>query len=227
MNDNRGSKAIAVIALAIAIVGLGIGFAAFSSTLTISSSATVTPDENVFVNNIGFDTAGANSSCTKSDNAVTVDKGTVALKTITGLSAGFTEPGQYVVCTYNVNNASSYLAYLKNIKFGNGSTDVLTCANSTANGAVTPTDSLRDAACATVTVTAQVGGTAFGTGGSTATLTSAANNSLAINDGSHTLASQSGTEKVFVKILYAGPAVADGSFTVSIPQIGLTYSTAQ
>ena len=221
--SDKNSRSLAIAVLALAIVGLGVGFAAFQSTLTVSSSATVTPSATTFTSNIGFDTGSTNSSCTKTGESASYNKGTVGATTITGVSASFTEPGQSVVCTYKVNNTSPYLAYLTSINFGNGSTDKITCTKTDS----TATTTLVNSACDTITVTAQVGGTAFGTGGSTATVTKGANNSLAITGGTHTLAATSGTETVYVKIEYAGPARADGAFSVSIPQIGLTYSTVQ
>ena len=219
MND-KNSKSIAIIALALAIVGLGVGFAAFQSTLTISTSATVTPSSTTFTGNIGFDTSVG--SCVTSGEGITASEGTVTTTAITDLTVAFTEPGQYALCTYKVKNTSPYLAYLTNIKYGTGS-NLLECTRTDS----TATTGLVTAACNTITVTTQVGGSAFGTDGSSATLTSAANNSLAITNGTHTLAATSGQESVYVKVQYDGPARADGAFSVTIPQIGLTYSTVQ
>ena len=223
--SDKNSRSLAMAVLALAIVGLGVGFAAFQSTLTISSSATVTPSATTFTSNLGFDTTAANSSCTKVGAAANYNKGTVGATTITGASASFTEPGQSVTCTYVVNNTSPYLAYLTNVTFGNGTTDKITCTKTDS----TATDDLVTAACGAITVTVQVGGNSFGASGATsATVTKTANNSLAISNGSHTLAATNGTETVYVKIDYAAnSARADGAFSVAIPQIGLTYSTIQ
>ena len=231
---NNNSKTIAIIALVLAIVGLGIGFAAFSTTLTISSSATVNPDSTVFTGNVGFDTTvGSCAKVSGTSTDVTGVAGTVTLTQITGASATLTEPGDAVVCTYRTKNTSPYDAYLNAITYGASPYSTkLTCAPKTDGVAAADRAdaTLVNNACAGITVTTQVGGTGFGagTGRETATITSAANNSLT-NISSHTMAKTSGTENVYVKFEYNSNATAraDGPFIVTIPTIGITYATAE
>ena len=211
MGDNKGYKVVAIFALILGVVGVTLGYAAFSSTLTISSSAEVTPDSSTF--NVDFSTS---SSSVVTDPVVptlspasgfTATNGTIDNTTdpvITGLKATFTEPGQSATYSFYSYNAGQYLAYLNSIVFDG----TKTCTAKTGT-----TQALVDSACTGITLSVQVGSEA-------ATTTSVASIS------NHTLAKATG-EAVVVTISYeAGSALADGDFDVTLPDIVLTYDSA-
>lgn len=212
MGNNRGYKVITIIALALGILGVSLGYAAFSNTLTISSSAEVKPDESNF--NVDFSSSSesvqtdaivaelsANVEGFTATNAV-IDNTTDP--TITNLKATFTEPGQTATYSFYTFNAGRYIAYLNSIVFEG----TKTCTAKTGT-----TQSLVDTACNGISLSVKVGSESATTT-SVATLTG---HQLAIG----------APEQVIVTISYAeNSGEADGDFDVTLPNIVLTYASA-
>lgn len=212
MNDGKAYKIIALVALLLGAIGVTIGYAAFSNTLTITSQAEVHPDASTF--NVDFSssssavvanpitpTLSANVTGFSATNA-TIDNSNDPV--ISNLNATFTAPGQSATYTFYAYNAGEYVAYLNSIVFS---------GSKTCTAATGTTQSLVDSACNGITLSAKVGSEA-------ATTTSVATIS------SHSLA-KSAADEIVVTISYeSGSAVADGNFTVSLPNIVLTYGSA-
>lgn len=221
MEKNRGSKVIAIVALVVAVVGLSLGFAAFSNTLVISSSATVTPNEDTFSvvfssSETGLATNGVTGVTT---TGATVGTATIVNDgenpTISGLTAGFTAPGQSVSYTFYLHNDGEYESFLKSIAFANA-TGASTTKACTIPAESTATEALVNAACGDISLTVTLG---------------EGENTLSVT-GSETGLSRSlakdASEAVTVTIAYAeGNNRADGAFNVAFGDISLTYSSAK
>ena len=125
MNRNRQTKLTIIIALVVAISAMSIGFAAFSSMLTISSSATVTPVENLNMKIYGMTTITPSdyedfSSFTTEDaitpiieynatgNDLTIDNENFV---ISNIQANFTIPASIVAYYIIVKNEGMYTTY--------------------------------------------------------------------------------------------------------------------
>lgn len=218
MEKSRSSKVIAIIALVVAVVGLSLGFAAFSNTLIISSNANVTPDSDTFkVVFSSSDTSLATDKIvgeTTATAGVTVGEATIVNTgtnpTISGLTAGFTAPGESVTYDFFVHNAGEYEAFLKSINYANvsGQNNSKVCA---AVDTVNTTASLVSKACEDISLTVKVGNiTAEGT-------ETGLSQSLA----------KKGYVPVTVTITYDDNGNrADGDFNVTFGDVSLTYSTA-
>lgn len=218
MEKNRSSKVVAVVALVVAVFGLTLGFAAFSNTLVIQSSATVTPDASAF--NVVFSAAAESVDYASkitgvgSAEGVTGNEASITgedYRTVTGLQANFTAPGQTVTYTFYVHNIGSYIAYLRQISFlGVGGTEELkTCA--IPEGERT-TQGLVDAACADMSVSVKVG---------SEEVTKVTKNDYK----GHSLA-LTGHETVIVTIEYANNGnPVDGPMTVTFGDINLDYES--
>jgi len=213
MERERSTKIVIILILVASIIGLTIGFGAFSSTLTISSSAKVTPSSSGF--NVSFSRASTSVTTgsvtpTKSPTSLTASSATLSGTTISGLNATFTEPGQSVTYSFYAYNAGQYVAYLKNITYGNasGGTSNRVCTANTGT-----TASLVTAACDDITLSVKVGSMAATTTSKTGIT-------------SHSLAKGS-AEAVVVTLTYAaGGDRADGDFTVNFGNVTLEYRTA-
>lgn len=211
MNENRGYKIIAIVALVIGIVGVTLGYAAFSSTLTISSSAEVNPDSSAF--NVDFSSSSSSVQTNNITPTLSPASGFSATDavidntsdpTITNLHAVFTEPGQTATYTFYTYNAGEYIAYLNSIVFSG----TKTCTARTGT-----TQSLVDSACNGISLSVKVGSESV----TTTSVASISGHSLAIG----------GADEVIVTITYAnGSAIADGDFDVALPDIVLTYESA-
>lgn len=217
MEKNRNSKIIVIIALIIGIAGLSLGFAAFSNNLTISSSANVSPNADTFKvlfssSETALETAkitGVASSQTgvTTGEATIVNTGTTPK--ITGLSAGFTNPGENVMYTFYAYNSGEYEAFLKSITYGTvtgGKTKVCTAVDSTNTS-----QTLVDKACNDISLTVKVG-------------------NITVTDTEESI-NQSLAKKSFVPIVitiaYANNGNrADGDFTVSFGDVTLSYASA-
>lgn len=205
MEKEKTSKVIAVAALIVAVIGLGIGFAAFNASLTIDAGATVEV-QDTFSSNVKF--VDSSLSCTpKADTTASVDTSTAAIAdhAVSGIDVTLKTPGDAVTCTVDVKNASAFTAYLEEIK----TASAISCP------AVTNAQGVEEA-CATITLDVTSGDTTV-----QATSTAAAQ-STAITG--NTIAKDA-TSTVSFTITYAGPAVASETFTVSVPQISVKYST--
>lgn len=213
MERERGTKIIIIFVLLAGIIGLTIGFGTFSSTLTVSSSAKVTPSSSGF--NVSFSRSNTSVTTgsvtpTKSPTSITAGSATLSGTTISGLSATFTEPGQSVTYSFYAYNAGQYIAYLKNITYGNasGGSSNRVCTANTGT-----TASLVTAACDDITISVKVGSMAA----TTTSKTGITGHSLA----------KSSAEQVIVTLTYAANGDrADGDFTVSFGNITLEYRTA-
>ena len=212
MSENKGYKVMAVIALILGVVGVTLGYAAFSSTLTISSSAEVRPDSSLF--NVDFSSSSSavetnpiTATLNKTVDGFSATDATIdntSEPVITNLKATFTEPGQSATYSFYAYNAGEYVAYLNSIVFDG----TKTCTAKTGT-----TQSLVDSACTGITLSAKVGSEADTTT-SVASITG------------HTLA-KAAAEEVIVTISYEdGSARADGDFDVTLPDIVLTYNSA-
>ena len=207
MEHNRKQKILMIIALVASIASLSIGFAAFSTTLSISSNATVTADSANF--GVKFSTSKDSlvvSEVTPSSKTtgISTTDGVIdnsGSPTIKGLSATFTNPGQYAEYTFYARNEGEYTAYLNNINF---------LGNKTCTAETGTTDSLVQSACSYITITATVAGTTYS---ETTPITG------------HSLATDSG-EEIIVRLEYdsTGPSV-DGPFSITFPNVALVYST--
>ncbi len=197
-------KSLVLLALIIAVVGLGIGFSFFTKTLNIKSSATVNPTDTF---KIVFSTSGTESLAGSPvyDLDGYASGGTFAkdATSLTDLTANFTDKNQTATWELYAFNDSEYDGYLNNVEIGN-----ITC---TANDGTT--QSLVDEACHDLSIKVTVGDTDF-------TQTTASNLIT-----THKLESNKG-EKVKVSLTYAGDnKKADGSFSVDIGKITLTYDS--
>ena len=218
MEKNRGSRIIAIIALIAAVTGLTLGFAAFSNTLNISSSANVNPDPDTF--KILFSSheselktdkvvgkTPTNSDATAGEAEIS---NTGSTPVISGLTAGFIEPGTSVTYDFYVHNAGEYEGYLKSINFANvdGENNPKIC---TAVDPSNTTASLVSKACEDISLTVKVGD-------ATATGTETNLNQLLVRKNS---------TPVTVTINYADNGNrADGDFYVEFGDISFTYSSA-
>ena len=218
MEKNRSSRAIAIIALIVAVTGLTIGFAAFSNSLNISSSANVKPNPDTF--KVLFSSSGtaletSKITGTSTDSSVTVGEATIentgTTPTISGLTAGFTAPGESVTYEFFVHNAGEYEAYLKSINYANvsGKNNPKVC---TAVDTENTTSSLVSKACEDITLSVKVGDT--------------------LATGTHSNMNQLLVRKKFtpvtVTINYADNGNrADGDFNVEFGDISFTYSSAE
>ena len=218
MEKNRGARVIAIIALIVAVTGLTIGFAAFSNSLNISSSANVKPNPDTF--KVLFSSSGtaletSKITSTSTDSSVTVGEATIensgTTPTISGLTAGFTEPGKSVTYEFFVHNAGEYEAYLKSINYANvsGKNNPKVC---TAVDSENTTASLVSKACEDISLTVKVGDT-------TVTGTETNMNQLLV---------RKKFTPVTVTINYADNGNrADGDFNVEFGDISFTYSSAE
>ena len=207
MEHNRKIKILSIVALVLAISAMTLGFAAFSTTLNISSSASVTPNSGDF--SVKFSTSqnslvvAAVAPSSKSTGA-SATNGTInneAIPTLTNLSATFSKPGDYVEYTVYARNEGQYTAYLNNINF-------LGSKSCTASAGTT--ESLVQSVCESINVKATIGETTY-------TETTPISN--------HTLASNTG-ESLKVRLEYdENGTAADGSFSITFPNIALVYST--
>ena len=219
-NRDNTFRVVAIVGLVIGVMGLSIGFAAFSQTLTIKSAADVTPASNVL--DIVFSTSktakAAGTVTPTVTSPVTAADATINAEgtTISGLMAHFTEPGQTATYSFNVYNASAYVAYLNSVTFAtaSGGDSFKKCTAGTGT-----TQSYVDGACNGISVSVAVGDTSPYTRTSTeGTVSSGINHSLAATTG----------EAVTVTITYAaGSSEADGDFTVAFGDIILGYSSVQ
>lgn len=208
------SRVFAIIGLLIGIVALTIGFAAFNATLTIQSSAEVDVEDKAL--DIVFSTvsnAKTNGSVTPvmTGTGATGDNATIVDTTISGIHAKFTAPGQKATYTFNVYNASPYVAKLKSATFANASGQSANKVCTAADSSVT--QSYVNNACNGISIKVTVGTTSpLIITGTEASL-------------SRDLAATTG-EQVVVEIEYAaGSSEADGDFDVAFGDITLNYST--
>ena len=126
MEKKMGSKLFVVVILLIIVVGISIGFATYSTSLNIKSEATYLANPNNF--RIDFSSSNVSVRTDPINPVVTPDyiqanraiiSNTMGAKTISGLGANFTAPGQKVEYVFYIANSGELEAYLKNIYFKN------------------------------------------------------------------------------------------------------------
>lgn len=230
MEKDRTTKIVAICALLVGVVGLSLGFAAFSQILTISSSATVTPTDNMYIyfassdeltseGEIVADLVGASPAqydyvdSIAVEHKASIDNSDPKSPTITDLRADFTTPGQSVSYSFYAYNAWEYAAYLKAINIDS----TKTCT--AKSGSLSDDETIKAAqeekiaaACEGISVSVKVGN-------------DTAVSSTVGNISNHELASLS-FEPIVVTITYAeGSSVADTDFDVVFSDITLNYSS--
>ncbi len=214
MKRRRKSKLMVIASLVVAVIVMSIGFAVFSSTLLITSTATVKPDSSSFGVKLyaGTSTTDTSTTVTGSTNtSATVGTATINedRNTITGVSAGFTAPGQSVVYTFYAHNIGEYEAYLRSILYDNvsGQSVPKVCSATSSD----TTTSLVEDACEYITLTVNIGSAS-----TTDSLSSISGHKL----------DKSAYEAVYVTISYASNgARADGEFNVSFGDVTVEYSS--
>ena len=207
MEHNRKQKLLMIIALVVGIASLSIGFAAFATTLNISSSASVTPNSDTF--SVKFSTSPNSlvvEPLTATGATANVEAGTGTISnatnpTVTGLSASFTRPGEYISYTFYARNEGEYTAYLNNINFIGEKVCIA------GEGA---SEQLVQSACEKVTLYVQVGVNGYL---ETTPITG------------HSLAPKA-SDTIKVILNYESDAsLADGPFTVKFQDVAFVYST--
>ena len=220
----KNRQGLTIAALIIAIVGLSIGFAAFSNTLSISSGASVNPSDANFV--VQFSKLSG-SDATGDQNPITPDNASYGVngliptsnkRTLTGLKATFTAPGQSVTYSFYTKNAGALKAYLTSVNFAEVATGVTKqCTAKAVQSPATPaTQSLVNAACNGISLTVTLGSESFTQTTARAAFTTATAHDLDAGD----------YETVTVVIAYAAnSAQADGDFDVTFGDVTLNYSS--
>ena len=220
MEKNNG-KIIAVVALVVAVVALSVGFAAFADQLTIDGNATLQAtndfDEKVkYVS--GSPKCYVTGDTTKNVITTGYSTGTATDDAWSGISVPLSMTQKSVTCEAQVENKSSYVAYLKSISTESG----LTCASKgTGDSAATNVAAVCGTNNANVKATVIIGDSTASTDKieiqNAQVSTSSASGSIA----------KDGTTNVYVVIEYTGTTAPDGDILITLPTITHNYSTAQ
>lgn len=220
MEKNNG-KIIAVVALVVAVVALSVGFAAFADQLTIDGNATLQAT-NDFDEKVKYVSGSPKCYATGDSNKATVittgySTGTANDDAWSGISVPLSMTQKSVTCEAQVENKSSYVAYLKSISTESG----LTCASKgTGDSAATNVAAVCGTNNANVKATVIVGDSTASTDKieiqNAQVSTSSASGSIAMN----------GTTNVYVVIEYTGTTAPDGDILITLPTITHNYSTA-
>lgn len=219
-NNNRYSKYLAIIALVISVIGVSLGFAAYTNTVTIKARADV-------VRSGVDDWHGAEitpgpvtpkkctdetyESCTtaptgEADNATTTENG------IQGIDVHFTEPGQYYLYEFNVNNNSPYASYLNSVSgIGTDPTFNKTCTPAAVGSVEAASAGVTATVCEHIHISVMPGSDEY------------IEDDTNIND--HVVAANS-NEKVQVRVFYDAGYPSDGGIEVQFGDITLTYNSA-
>lgn len=201
MEKERKHNKVILILLLILILGLSIGFAAFASRLKIQSSATVSPDANLF--KVAF---SSKSNVPEEGNIVLGGKATGGVfeknaTILSSLNANFTAPGQIATWKFYAYNSGEYDAFLNSVTLG-----AIVC---TPDGA-DPAKVIEAARGIDINISV---------GGQTYTSTTEGINSHILQKGKG--------EEIIVTLTYAdGSAIVDGKFNVNIGDIILEYNSA-
>ena len=212
--EKNSYKVITVLSLVIAVVALAIGFAAYTATLTIENATATATASNSFTPNVQYKQGTLTckrGQTTLSNVAGSLNDATHAV-TWTGAAVTLTGPGDSITCSATVENLSTFTAHLKSITIASPG---LTCAP-VASGVTLQN---LTGACDSIdlTVTEDTASATADTNGST-NATSVSGVSIAAG----------GEDTVSFTIAYpANSPVTDGDFTITIPTITFTYSTAQ
>ena len=221
MEKNNG-KIIAVVALVVAVVALSVGFAAFADQLTIDGNATLAPTDD-FDTGVKYVSTSPKCYATGDASKATVittgyDTGTATDDTWSGISVPLSMTQKSVTCEAQVENNSSYVAYLKGIATTSG----LTCASKgTGDTAATNAATVCGNENANVKATVIIGDSTAST--DKIEIQGAAAN----NDGTTGNIAMNGTTNVYVVIEYLGTTTPDGDVLITLPTITHNYSTAQ
>lgn len=213
MKMTKNSKIVLLVLLVLVVVGTSIGFASFSKTFTISTSnATVAQATDPFATGLYMTVADSNNG-TVSDLGGGTSKGV----TWSGLTGTINDSTRTITYTAQMNNASTYIAYLNSVV----SSGNLVC---TAVNTTQTNQTLVDNCCSALTLTLEVNGY---TG--TITKTSGINASN-LNNGTYKVdavsAGVNGTAPVKLTLTLASNAtLPDGDFVVTIPAITFGYTS--
>ena len=206
MENNRGTKVMALAALIVGVVGLTIGFAAFASTLTINSTATVTPTDTFqgTIKMTGPEGTGTELTCTGTVSGTA----TISDDTKVTVAAELAKPGDTVTCKGKVKNDSKYTAYLTSLSADGDKTGA-------AEGGSGATQNLITAALSDITMTVTIGSDTLNDGSESAVGTGS------IDAGAD--------EDITIVITYktSSTNLVDGKFKVTFPVITATYSTVR
>lgn len=226
MEKERGFKVIAIIALLVAIVGVGVGFAAYTRNLTISQfTANVTADNtNPFVpSNDALTSSGLILANAASEDDAVKSAGTASNNTWSGISIVFDKDNRSATLTADVENYSSYTAYLKSINIA----DSLTCA---AVNASTTNSTLVTALCNSIEITVGIDtaeATYDGSAQTKITNYSAASSATAGNVAAMS-GSTAGTKTINLEVSIGSDiTLPDGDVTISVPTITFGYSSVE
>lgn len=226
MEKDRTAKTVAICALLLAVVGVSLGFAAFSQGLTISSSATVTPSDNMYIyfassnqKTDGGAIVAEPVSATPAqfdgdtEHKAIIDNSDSKSPKITDLRADFTAPGQSVSYSFYAYNAWEYDAYLKTININAAKTCTAKDGSLSTDESIKASQEAKiTAACDGISLSVKVGNDA-----AVSTTTGNIDNHILAKDG---------FEPVVVTITYAADSsVADTDFNVTFGDITLNYSS--
>ena len=221
MEKNNG-KIIAVVALVVAVVALSVGFAAFADQLTIDGNATLQAT-NDFDEKVQYVSTSPKCYATGDTNKTSViitgySTGTASNDTWSGISVPLSMTQKSVTCEAQVENKSSYVAYLKGIATTSG----LTCASKgTGDSAATNVSTVCGTNNANVKATVIIGDS------TSSTDKIEIQNAAANNTSTAGSIAMNGTTNVFVVIEYLGTTAPDGDILITLPTITHNYSTAQ
>ena len=216
MEKNRVSRVILFVALCILIVGISIGFAAWSASLIIDGGSVVVSQGNSdesFKNLLSF----TNPQCVPTADATVTSAGTLdsVNQTWSGAQVTLSRPGDSVTCTSTVQNASSFIAYLKSIDIEKA----ISCTNTTAGQSV-------EAACNSLKLTVSAT-----MGSKTSTATAQGDNVVDALDIKESgipakIATVNGEGTISFKIEYvSGGTLSDADFVATIPQMTFVLNT--
>lgn len=219
--EKSSNKVIAICALVVGVLALAIGFATYTATLTIGGSGegegnkatiqatdTFSPEVNYVEGSPKCYVTGDTSKAVITGANV----GTASGKSWTGISVPMEAKGS-VTCEAQVENESTFIAYLYSIAANSGINCNVTGLN--ANDGPVATQNVDDA-CDEMSVTVTIGADNL-------VITDAAATNDAITG--NTIAANGGTTTVYVTITQTGNTVTDGRFNVNIPTISHTYKT--
>ena len=212
MDKDRRRRILTIVTLILGTIVVALGYATLSDSLAISTSATVNPDTSLF--SVVF-SSDANSvienpivpTLNKTAPLFTATSGTINntnTPIIENMHVTFTEPGQSVTYKAYAHNTGKYLAYLKSITFSG----TKTC---TPKSGTSP--NLVASACNGITFSVKVGKEA-----ATSTSVSSITNHLLY---------ENYIDEITVVITYeTGSQIADGDFDVTLPNVSLSYDSA-
>ena len=216
MEKNNNGKIVAIVALVVAVVALSVGFAAFADDLTINGQATAAAAADPFddpTNGLAYDSTSNHCFYTGDVNETAISgasAGTASGDTWSGIDVPLSAAHPSVTCVAEVENKTSYTAYLTSIATNGG----LSCAdNSGSANASTNASNI----CAGATLDIDIGG-------DTLHVTNAQASNTNCNS---TISSTNGTVTVTVTAAYNPSALTDEDVVITLPTITHSYSSTR